>query len=140
LKSTGVVLHRNIVLMMEAVRTSSTSVNIYATNQPTNEKALWGGSLGHAQDIVSCKVTPFLRTTRTAGNYKRCLVNYNLHMLTLTGLLTWLKPLTRLDWGLLLLVGGRRIRQFVLYERNFGLGNQPRRVGIALADGLCDMG
>jgi hypothetical protein len=40
-------------------------------------------------------------------------------VLTLTGLLPWLKALTCPDSGLLLLVGDS-IRQLVLFERTFG--------------------
>jgi hypothetical protein len=46
--------------------------------------------------------------------------------------------------GLLLLVGDYPIRKLVFYEKGFGwialLDLNPRSVGIALADGLCDVG
>jgi hypothetical protein len=64
-------------------------------------------------------------------------------MLTLTGLLSWLKTLTCSDWGLLL-PAGRLTRQAICSLQkelwlDVCLGVEPRRDDIALAEGLCDL-
>jgi hypothetical protein len=41
-------------------------------------------------------------------------------MLTLTGFWSWLRALACSDWGLSRLAGSESVRQFALYERNFG--------------------
>jgi hypothetical protein len=63
-------------------------------------------------------------------------------MLTLTRLLSWLKALTCSDLGLLALVGRWSHQAMCPLQKELWLDGclrvEPRRVGIALTEGLCD--
>jgi hypothetical protein len=64
-------------------------------------------------------------------------------VLTRAGFCSSRKPVL-LRLGKLLLVGDYPIRLLFLYPKDFGwmvfLGAEPRSVGVALAEGLCDLG
>jgi hypothetical protein len=64
--------------------------------ETTNQKAK-GRVLHEAQDDVPCSVKPFLHTKRIAGIGKQYLVHITGDVLTLLGLLSWLKALTCSD-------------------------------------------
>jgi hypothetical protein len=84
---------------------------------------------------------PFLPTKHIAVIRKQSLMNYNWSLLTLRSSLSWLKPLTRSDQGLLLLAVVDPVRHLSFTKRAVDgcMGVEPRRDGIVLSDVLCDL-